>query len=148
MIYFTKNGVRLTEEGWNACSPYVDTKPEHSSIVVSFRDGVNVTVTEDFINHCSDMFKHVREQQNEQLRERNNPKPFRFPFVTRVQSETLHEIHRMGDRRAEDCHTVTIRALLRKGLITLVPRLYFGPREERYKLSQVGVKWVAANPKT
>ena len=60
MIYMVHGGVRIDDDDWAGASPYVDTKSEHSAVTVKFKNGAEVTVTEDFLTHCQSLINHVR----------------------------------------------------------------------------------------
>lgn len=62
--------------------------------------------------------------------------------VTAVQSLKLKKIHEAGEIESTNIARVTSAALLKRGLIESCPRLYFGPRSLRYRLTDAGKQWV------
>lgn len=64
--------------------------------------------------------------------------------ITPAQSRALAAIHKSPGKQVEatEFATVTWQALLRKGLVEECPRLYFGPRSLRYRLTEDGKGYV------
>jgi hypothetical protein len=64
--------------------------------------------------------------------------------ITPVQSRILTAIANAPGKElgADRISRITQEALLRKGLVEACPRLYFGPRSLRYRLTEEGKKLV------
>ena len=60
MIFFVKNGVRIDETEWVGASPHASESLEHSSIQVTFKNGAQVSLTEDFLRHALELINHDR----------------------------------------------------------------------------------------
>jgi hypothetical protein len=58
--------------------------------------------------------------------------------LTRKMLETLKEIKQRGSMRAVEMNPQTLSALLRRRCLREVQRLYFGPGELQYRLSERG----------
>lgn len=63
--------------------------------------------------------------------------------ITPAQFRALSAIHNSPGKQVEakEFATVTWQALLRKELVEECPRLYFGPRSLRYRLTESGKEW-------
>lgn len=68
MIYFVNNGVRIDEEEWSGAYPRPDLNPKYSSIDVSFQNGTQISLTEDFLRHCLDLIEHTKKQIAERIK--------------------------------------------------------------------------------
>ena len=68
--------------------------------------------------------------------------------VSKAQSKVLHRIAERdsGAIEADSVAWITSECLLKKKLIEECVRLYFGPRTQRYRLTQAGKDWVKAHP--
>lgn len=64
--------------------------------------------------------------------------------ITPAQFRALVAIYNSPGKQveAEGFATVTWNALLRKGLVEECPRLYFGPRSLRYRLTEDGKEYI------
>lgn len=63
--------------------------------------------------------------------------------ITPAQFRALSAIHNSPGKQVEakEFAGVTWQALLQKGLVEQCPRLYFGPRSLRYRLTEDGKEW-------
>lgn len=57
MIRFVRNGVHIDGEGWTAANP------RHDRVEVFFPEGVNITVTEDFLRQALDLIEWARNRR-------------------------------------------------------------------------------------
>lgn len=60
MITFVKDGVRITEEGWQGSFPRPDYNCTYSNISITFKDGPTVHLTEEFLRHALYMIEFQR----------------------------------------------------------------------------------------